>query len=55
MSDKPAGAVKRRPHNPKTFKRLPWSVCSHCSLAYLKNEATRRLVKLGCCLFEDEI
>lgn len=28
--------------------KLPWDVCVRCGLIYLRNDATRRAVKLGC-------
>ena len=54
MITKPQGALKLVPHTPKLFKRLPWPVCSGCGLVYLKNDETKRAVRQGHWLYEDE-
>jgi hypothetical protein len=52
---KPDGAVGVGPHKTKTHKRIPWPVCVGCGLVYLKNEATRKRLREGYWIFEDEV
>jgi hypothetical protein len=57
MPNRPAGAVKRVPHKPKTLgskSRIPWPVCARCGLMYLRNDATKRAIRQGCWLYADE-
>jgi hypothetical protein len=35
-------------HSPVKVKQLPWPVCRHCGLVYLKNEFTRWCIGKGC-------
>jgi hypothetical protein len=52
---KPEGAIRRTPHAMyKLFKRLPWFVCKHCGLVNLQNEATKKALRQGCWIYEDE-
>lgn len=35
-------------HSTKMIKRIPWPVCQHCGLVFLKNKISRWCVKTGC-------
>lgn len=36
-------------HEPvKKYRSIPWLVCKWCGLMYLRNEPTRKAIKLGC-------
>lgn len=35
-------------HSPSKMKQIPWMVCRHCGLVYLKNEITAWAIKMGC-------
>jgi len=35
-------------HAPKKKKGMPWLVCQHCGLVYLKNEFTAWAIRMGC-------
>lgn len=51
---KPIGAIKLRPHVTIKYKRIAWPVCKYCGLLYLKNEPTRKAIKKGCWVYNDE-
>lgn len=52
----PPGVVGVRPHDmrPLRAKRFPWLVCQHCGLVSLRNDATRKALKVGCWKWADE-
>lgn len=54
LEQKPAGAVKRRPHATKAYKGIPWPVCKYCGLVYLRNKPTKKAIRKGCWLYRDE-
>jgi len=35
-------------HSIKMIKRIPWPICKHCGLIFLKNKVSRWCVKNGC-------
>ncbi len=45
------GKAKQRqidPHHPVAHRGLPWPICAHCGLVYLKNIASAWAMKHGC-------
>lgn len=52
----PKGAIGVRPHDlqPSRLRRIPWLVCRHCGLVSLRNEATRKALRVGCYRWADE-
>ncbi len=46
--------MKRRAHEAVLLKRLPWPVCKHCGLIYLRNDRTRAAITAGCVVYADE-
>lgn len=47
------GKERRGPHSPKMRRGIPWPVCSHCGLVWLKNDLTRAAIKAVCVTIED--
>ena len=41
-------AYKFEGHNPIKRKSMPWLVCKHCGLIYLRNKFTSWAIKKGC-------
>lgn len=39
---------KFEPHSAKMIKRIPWPICQHCGLMFLKNKISRWCIKTGC-------
>ena len=54
MKKLPEGVIGTGAHNHKLVKRLPWPVCAHCGMVYLKNAVTRERIKRGCYIWADE-
>lgn len=41
-------SYKYEAHAPTKVKFMPWLMCKHCGLVYLRNEFTNWAIKKGC-------
>ena len=39
---------KYESHTPTRIKGIPWTLCKHCGLVYLKNSLTQWCIAKGC-------
>lgn len=46
-------ATKKHNHHPGRLKGVPWLVCRHCGLVYLRNALTQWCIDRGCDYSDD--